>query len=53
MPEKLAVVAWMHHVDGMEQAEVARVLDISRRTVVTRLGEAEAAAQRFMARGAA
>src|SRR5579871_1598783 len=36
-PEKLRAVACLHHVDGMDQGEVARVLGISRRTVLTRL----------------
>jgi RNA polymerase sigma-70 factor (ECF subfamily) len=37
VPEKLRAVAWLYHVDGMDQAEVADVLGISRRTVVNRL----------------
>lgn len=52
-PEKLRAVAWLYHVDGLDQAEVARVLDISRRTVVTRLAEFTDNAKKFMARGAA
>ena len=52
-PEKLRVVAWLHHVDGMDQGEVARVLDISRRTVVNRLAEFAENAQKFIQRGAA
>jgi RNA polymerase sigma-70 factor, ECF subfamily len=36
-PEKLRVVAWLHHVDGLDQGEVAHLLGISRRTVVNRL----------------
>ncbi|HEY4175591.1 MAG TPA: sigma-70 family RNA polymerase sigma factor [Kofleriaceae bacterium] len=51
LPEKLAAIAWLYHVDGLDQAEVARVLDISRRTVVTRLGELEEAARRALTRG--
>ena len=39
VPEKLRTVAWLYHVDGLEQAEVAEILGISRRTVVNRLGE--------------
>jgi RNA polymerase sigma-70 factor (ECF subfamily) len=39
VPEKLRAVAFLHHVDGLEQAEVAAVLGISRRTVVSRLSE--------------
>lgn len=52
-PEKLRVVAWLHHVDGLDQAEVARVLDISRRTVVNRLAEFSDNARKFVQRGAA
>ncbi len=52
-PEKMRVVAWLHYVDGLEQAEVARVLDISRRTVVTRLSEFLENARRFLQRSAA
>jgi RNA polymerase sigma-70 factor (ECF subfamily) len=39
MPEKLRAVAWLYHVDGLEQTEVADILGISRRTVVNRLAE--------------
>ena len=39
VPEKLRTVAWLYHVDGLEQAEVAAVLGISRRTVVNRLAD--------------
>lgn len=52
-PEKLRVVAWLHHVDGLDQGEVARVLDISRRTVVNRLAEFAENAKKFAQRGAA
>lgn len=36
---KLRTAAWLHHVDGLDQSEVARVLGISRRTVQYRLAE--------------
>lgn len=49
-PEKLRVVAWLYHVDGMEQAEIAKVLDISRRTIVNRLAEFEENAKKFVLR---
>ncbi len=52
-PEKLRVVAWLHHVDGLDQGEVATVLDISRRTVVNRLAEFTDNARKFIQRGAA
>jgi RNA polymerase sigma-70 factor (ECF subfamily) len=49
VPEKLRAVAYLHHVDGLEQAEVARVLGISRRTVVYRLAEFQALARQLLA----
>jgi RNA polymerase sigma-70 factor, ECF subfamily len=52
-PEKLRVVAWLHHVDGLDQGEVARVLEISRRTVVNRLAEFSDSARRLIAQEAA
>jgi RNA polymerase sigma-70 factor (ECF subfamily) len=52
VPEKLRVVAYLHHVDGLEQAEVGRVLGISRRTVVYRLAEFQARARMLLAVGA-
>jgi RNA polymerase sigma-70 factor (ECF subfamily) len=51
VPRQLAAVAWMHHVEGMRQGEVARVLGISRRTVVNRLGAFAAKIRRHMAGG--
>jgi RNA polymerase sigma-70 factor (ECF subfamily) len=47
MPEKLRAVAWLYHVDGLEQAEVADILGISRRTVVNRLAEFQKRGQRL------
>src|SRR5262245_14867610 len=38
-PEKLRAPAYLHYVDGLDQSEVARVLGVSRRTVVYRLAE--------------
>ena len=52
-PDKLRVVAWMHHVDGIAQGEVARLLDISRRTVVSRLAAFGDLAQRDLERNVA
>ena len=51
LPEKLAQVAWLHHADGLTQEEVARVLGVSRRTVVYRLAELQQHAQSFVSRG--
>jgi RNA polymerase sigma-70 factor (ECF subfamily) len=52
-PEKLRVVAWLHHVDGLDQAEVAQTLGISRRSVVNHLNEFAANARKYAARNAA
>ncbi len=49
-PEKLRAVAWLHHVDGLDQGEVARVLGLSRRTVVSRLAEFVGNARKFVER---
>jgi RNA polymerase sigma-70 factor (ECF subfamily) len=48
----LRVVAWLYHVDGFEQDEVAQVVGISRRTVVNRLADFRAGAHRFLKRNA-
>ena len=50
VPEKLRTVAWLYHVDGLEQAEVAEILGISRRTVVNRLGEFQEKARKVLER---
>lgn len=50
VPPKLAAVAWLHHVDGLTQEELAQVLGISRRTVVSRLAEFEKSARKFAQR---
>jgi len=46
------VVAWLYHVDGLEQDEVARVLGVSRRTVVNRLQSFASNARKFVRREA-
>ena len=48
--EKLRAPAWLHYVDGFDQGEVARVLGISRRSVVNRLSEFVENARKFLAR---
>jgi RNA polymerase sigma-70 factor (ECF subfamily) len=50
VPEKLRTVAWLYHVDGLEQAEVAEILGISRRTVVNRLSEFQERGRKILAR---
>jgi RNA polymerase sigma-70 factor (ECF subfamily) len=51
-PEKVRAVAWLHHVDGLDQGEVAEVLGISRRTVLNRLAEFGKNARKFAHREA-
>lgn len=51
-PKKIATVAWLHYVDGLDQEEVARVLGISRRSVVNHLGTFVENAQKFIQRTA-
>jgi RNA polymerase sigma-70 factor (ECF subfamily) len=49
-PERLRTPAWMHHVDGLDQGEIARILGISRRTVGSRLADFAENARKFIAR---
>lgn len=49
---EVRVVAWLYHIDGFEQDEVAQVIGISRRTVVNRLADFRAGAHRFLKRSA-
>lgn len=53
MHDKVKPVAWLYHVDGFEQDEVARILDLSRRTVATRLALFAENARKFVRRTAA
>jgi RNA polymerase sigma-70 factor, ECF subfamily len=43
-------VAWLYHVDGFDQAEVALVLGVSRRTVIKRLQVFSRNARKFARR---
>jgi RNA polymerase sigma-70 factor (ECF subfamily) len=51
-PAETRAAAWLHHVDGLDQAEVGQVLGVSRRTVVNRLAEFARNAQKFVRRTA-
>jgi RNA polymerase sigma-70 factor (ECF subfamily) len=51
-PEETRTAAWLHFVDGLDQSEVARVLGVSRRTVVNRLAEFGQNARKFVHRSA-
>jgi RNA polymerase sigma-70 factor (ECF subfamily) len=52
-PERVRAAAWLHHVDGLDQAEVASVLGVSRRTVVSYLGTFLEHAKKFATRSVA
>ncbi|MEN9579742.1 MAG: hypothetical protein RJA70_2751 [Pseudomonadota bacterium] len=52
-PEPMGVAAWLHLVDGMDQAEVAKVLGVSRRTVVSYVSTFVRNAQKFITRSVA
>jgi RNA polymerase sigma-70 factor (ECF subfamily) len=43
VPEKLRAVAWLHHVEGHDQQEVATLVGVSRRTVLYRLADFQVA----------
>jgi RNA polymerase sigma-70 factor (ECF subfamily) len=50
---KIQIVAWLYHVDGFEQEEIATILSISRRTVASRLTLFMSNARKFIRRSAA
>ena len=47
-PVHLGEAAWLYHVDDLDQSEVARVLGVSRRSVVTYLNQFKEFAQRYL-----
>ena len=51
-PEKVRVVVWLHHMDGLDQGEVAGTLGVSRRTVGNRLAEFARGAEKLVRRSA-
>jgi RNA polymerase sigma-70 factor, ECF subfamily len=48
LPEELALVAWLYHVDEIEQAEIAEICGVSRRTVIARLQRFAEQARAFL-----
>jgi len=46
-PYRIRAASWLHYVDGLDQSEVAKVLQVSRRTVVNRLAGFERFARQF------
>jgi RNA polymerase sigma-70 factor (ECF subfamily) len=49
VPEKLRAVAWLHHVEGHDQQEVADLVGVSRRTVLYRLADFQVAMRAHLA----
>jgi RNA polymerase sigma-70 factor, ECF subfamily len=49
-PDQLRTIAWLYHVDGLQQDEIANVLGISRRTVVSRLQQFVDHSRKFIKR---
>jgi RNA polymerase sigma-70 factor (ECF subfamily) len=52
-PTQLRTIAWLYHVDGLQQDEIANVLGISRRTVVSRLAQFVEHSRKFVRRSGA
>ena len=50
LPVDLVEAAWLYHIDGFEQAEIARICGVSTRTVIARLGRFAARARIFVGR---
>jgi RNA polymerase sigma-70 factor, ECF subfamily len=50
LPEELATAAWMYHVDELEQAEIAEICGVSRRTVINRLARFGVLARAYLER---
>jgi RNA polymerase sigma-70 factor, ECF subfamily len=48
LPEGLFTAAWLYHVDGVEQAEIAQRLGVSRRTVISRLNRVSRSARALL-----
>jgi RNA polymerase sigma-70 factor (ECF subfamily) len=53
VPARLRATAWMFHVDGLEQAAIAAILGVSRRTVVYDLAAFADSARQLVTRGTA
>jgi RNA polymerase sigma-70 factor (ECF subfamily) len=50
LPEELAMAAWLYHVDELDQAEIAEICGVSRRTVIARLARFSDQARAFIER---
>jgi RNA polymerase sigma-70 factor (ECF subfamily) len=51
-PEDQRAIAWLYHVDGCDQEEVARIMEVSRRTVVSKLAAFSTNARKYISRAA-
>jgi len=52
LPDGLARVAWLYHVDEMGQAEIGEICGVARRTVISWLGRFAEQARTFIERNA-
>jgi RNA polymerase sigma-70 factor, ECF subfamily len=50
LPETLSIAAWLYHVDGHEQADIAAICGVSRRTIISRLNRFAELARMFIER---
>jgi RNA polymerase sigma-70 factor (ECF subfamily) len=50
LPEELATTGWLYHVDELEQAEIAEICGVSRRTIINRLARFAQQARAFIER---
>jgi RNA polymerase sigma-70 factor (ECF subfamily) len=48
LPEPLVVSGWLYHVDGLDQAEIAEICGVSRRTIVKRVSAFEEQARAYL-----
>lgn len=51
VPPKIRTTAWLYHVDGLDQEEVAKVLGVTRRTVINHLARFERSARKLAEMG--
>jgi DNA-binding transcriptional regulator LsrR (DeoR family) len=49
-PPAVRAVAWLYHVDGMQQENIASAMGISRRTVINRLNAFADTCRKFVGR---
>jgi RNA polymerase sigma-70 factor (ECF subfamily) len=52
LPEELALIAWLYHVDELQQGEIAEICGVSRRTIIARLQRFAEQARHLLQSGA-